>query len=164
MKRTTFIFTILWLAVFRMNAFAGLSQEQLELEQYVDRLDKVNYLPTLLPIIIENSDVIGLTDEQVGKLLEWRKNNRQDVIAAMNEIVRKRSEIRQAALSLNVSSARIEQMQSEIFRLQRKVLDYKLSCRDTVIKTFNQQNWESFLFVLADEGIDVELPTMMATK
>jgi len=164
MKHITRYLIISTLFVFYMHAHAGLSQEQLELEQYVGRLDKVNYLPTLLPIIIENSDVIGLTDEQVGKLLEWRKNNRQDVIAAMNEIVRKRSEIRQAALSPNVSSARIEQMQSEIFRLQRKVLDYKLSCRDTVIKTFNQQNWESFLFVLADEGIDVELPTMMATK
>jgi hypothetical protein len=162
MKRTTRIFTILWLAVFQINAFAGLSEEQIELEKYVARLDKINYLPTLLPIIIENSDVIGLNEEQVNKLLEWRKNNREDVVATINEIVRKRYEIRQAALSPNVSSARIQQMQTEIFRLQRKVLDYKLSCRDAVIRTFNQQNWEGFFFALADRDIGVELPALVA--
>jgi hypothetical protein len=164
MKQVTRIFFTTILVLLQMNAVAGLSAEQIELEKYVARLDRINFLPTLLPTIIENRDVIGLTDEQVDKLLEWRENNRVDVVAAMNEIVRKRYEIKQAALSPNISSARIEQMQTEIFRLQRKVLDYKLSCRDTVIKTFNEQNWESFFFVLADHDIGVELPTMMATK
>jgi len=162
MKRTTYILFFLTLIVFQINALAGLSEEQVELEQYVARLDKINFLPTLLPIIIENSDVIGLNEEQVNKLLEWRKNNREDIVATINEIVRKRYEIRQAALSPSVSSARIEQMQTEIFRMQRKVLDYKLSCRDAVIRTFNQQNWESLFFVLADKDIGVELPTLMA--
>lgn len=164
MKRMTHIFFLLFLALYQASALAGLSDEQRQLKQYVDGLDKINYLPTLLPTIIENSDVIGLSDKQVSQLLEWRKNNREDIIATMNEIVRKRYEIKQAALAPTVSAARIEQMQTEIFRLQRKVLDYKLSCRDAVIRTFNEQNWEGLFFVLADHDFGVELPTMMATK
>ena len=164
MKRIIFIISIYLLTVLQTNAIAGPSDNQVELEQYAASLDKLNFLPTLLPLIIDNSDVIGLTDEQLNTLLEWRKNNREDVIATMQDIVRKRYEIKQAALSPNISSARIEQMQTEIVRLQRQVLDYKLSCRDTVISTFNQQNWESFMFVLADQDLGVDLPTMIATK
>lgn len=164
MKRITCIFSIVLLTVFQINAFAGQNTDQLEEEQYLARLDKINYLPTLLPTIIENKDAIGLSDEQVGELLEWRSNNREDIIAIMNEIVRKRVEIRQAAFSPTVSSARIEQMQTEIFRLQRKVLDYKLSCRETVIKTFTLDNWEGFFFVLAEQNFGMEMPALMATN
>lgn len=164
MKRIVHFLIVSILIFLNINVFAVSSEEQLDPDQYSARLNKLDFLPELLPIIIQNSDAIGLNEVQVNKLLEWRRINRDDMVATMKEIARKRSEIRRSALKPTVSSARIEQMQTEIFRLERRMLDYKLSCRDTVMHTFNRKNWEDFLFVLADKGIGVELPTMMATK
>ena len=76
----------------------------------------------------------------------------------MNEIVRKRVEIKKAALSPEVTALTLMKMQSDVFSLQRKVLKYKLSCRDLVINTFDRNNWDGFYFVLAEQGMDVSLP------
>ena len=124
-----------------------------DIDSSIENLDNINYLPSLLPVIIRHKDFIGLTDEQLGKLEGWSKRNREPMLAAMKEAARKRVEIKQAALSPTVSSARLQQMQNDIFRLQREILEYKLSCRDNVVQTFNNENWDSFFMVLADEDI-----------
>lgn len=145
-------------------ATAELSNDKSPVKPYAEKLDKINFLPSLLPAIIENSDIIELTDEQVDTLLAWRQNNRQDVITTRNKIIRKRAEIKEAALSPNVSSARLIQMQNKIFRLQRVMLEQKLSCRELVINTFNRNNWEGFFLVLADKDIGVTLPELHVTQ
>ena len=126
----------------------------------IKKLDKINYLPALLPAILDNRDVIELTDNQFDTLLTWRENNRLDVIEVMNEIVRKRVEIKKAALSPEVSALTLRKMQSDVFELQRAVMEYKLSCRELVINTFNRNNWDGFYFVLAEMGMDVSLPEL----
>ena len=132
-------------------------QESSDLEHAIQKLDKVNYLPQLLPIIMSNTDFIGLTQKQVDDLDNWRKHSKAPMVAAMQEIIRNRIEIKQAALSPTVSSARIIQMQNEIFKLQREVLEYKLSCRDRIVKTFTDENWDSFFMLLAEQDIGIPL-------
>ena len=141
-------------------SFAGstVNQEVPDIDSSIEKLDNINYLPSLLPVIIRHKDFIGLTDDQLGKLEGWRKQNREPMLAAMKEAARKRVEIKQAALSPTVSSARLQQMQNDIFRLQREILEYKLSCRDHVVQTFNNENWDSFFMVLAEEDIGVSIP------
>jgi len=133
-------------------------------EARIEKLDKINYLPNLLPTIIENSDVIELTDDQLATLLSWREANSENVVSIMNEIVHKRVSIKQAALSPDISSARLIQMQNEVFRLQREVLEHQLSCRELVINTFDRNNWEGFFLVLADKEPGVTLPELYMTK
>lgn len=145
-------------------AEADNNESKIKQHQYIEKLDKINFLPSLLPVIIENSDVIELTDNQLQGLLEWRDKNRQEVIATMNEVARKRVEIKEAALSPETSSSRLIQMQNDVFRLQREVLEYKLSCRDLVINTFNRNNWEGFFMVLADKEMGVTIPELFISK
>lgn len=145
-------------------AEADNNESKVEQHQYIEKLDKINFLPSLLPVIIENSDVIELTDNQLQSLLEWRDKNRQDVVATMNEVARKRVEIKEAALSPEISSSRLIQMQNDVFRLQREILEYKLSCRDLVINTFNRNNWEGFFMVLADKEMGVTIPELFISK
>lgn len=164
MKHNIFLFILITLITLSGKATADINEESRILEQYASKLDKINYLPSLLPVIIENSDVIELTEEQISALQTWRETNREDVIAKMNEIVKKRVAIKEAALSPDVSSARLIQLQNEAFRLQREVLVYKLSCRDLVINTFNRNNWEGFFMVLAEQEMGVELPEMYLTQ
>jgi len=146
------------------HAESTLDQENSDLELTVQKLDKVNYLPQLMPIIMNNRDIIGLTQKQVDDLDDWRKTSKVPMLAAMQEIVRKRIDIKQAALSPTVSSARILQMQNEIFRLQREVLEYKLSCRERIVKTFNDENWISFFMVLAEEDTGFTVPLNYAER
>ncbi|MGB5279491.1 MAG: hypothetical protein WBP02_20340 [Gammaproteobacteria bacterium] len=134
------------------------------IESSIEKLDRINHLPNLLPVILENKDFIGLNDDQVAALDHWRDKNREPMLAAMKEIARKRVAIREAAISPTVSSARLQQMQNEIFRLQRQVLQYKLSCRDHIVQTFNKENWASFFLILADRGIEVAIPLNYAGK
>jgi hypothetical protein len=156
------------IAVLLVTQFAyadtSLDQENTDLEVAVQKLDKVNYLPQLMPIIMNNRDIIGLTQKQVDELDEWRKTSKAPMVDAMQEIVRKRIEINQAALSPTVSSARIIQMQNEIFRLQREVLEYKLSCRERIVRTFTNENWIGFFMVLAEEDAGFTLPVNYAEK
>ena len=146
------------------TASATLSNDQHNIEQHVEKLNQINFLPNMLPVIINNSDILELTDEQLNKLLTWRDTNRENLIATMNEIISKRIKIKQAALSPNISAARLIQMQNEIFRLQRQMLNYKLSCRDLVINTFNSANWEEFFLVLADMEVGLTLPEATMTE
>jgi len=141
-------------------SFAGsaVNHDMSDIDSSIEKLDNINYLPSLLPVIIRHKDFIGLTDEQLGKLEGWRKKNREPMLAAMKEAARKRVEIKQAALSPTVSSARLQQMQNDIFRLDREILEYKLSCRDHVVQTFNNENWDSFFLILAEEDIGVSMP------
>ena len=146
------------------TASATLSNDQRNIEQHAEKLKQINFLPELLPVIIKNSDILELTDEQLNKLLTWRDTNRANVIATRNEIISKRIKIKQAALSPNISAARLIQMQNEIFRLQRQMLNYKLSCRDLVINTFNSANWEEFFLVLADMEVGLTSPEATMTE
>ena len=146
------------------TASATLTNKQDNIEQHLGKRDKVDFLPNLLPVIINNSDILQLTDEQLSKLITWRDTNSKNVIATTNEIMSKRIKIKQAALSPKISAARLIQMQNEIFRLQRQVLNYKLSCRDLVISTFNTTNWEEFFIVLADMKMDIALPEATITE
>jgi hypothetical protein len=124
------------------TASATLSNDQRDIEQRVEKLNQINFLPNLLPVIINNSDILELSDEQLNKLLTWRDTNRENVIATMNEIISKRIKIKEAALSLN----------------------YKLSCRDLVINTFNTANWEDFFLVLANMETGLTSPETTMTE
>jgi hypothetical protein len=161
--RIIFIYVLL-LITQPVSAGSIAEQQALKIESSIEKLDRINYLPNLLPVILKNRDFIGLTDEQVTLLEEWRSTNREAMLARMQEIASKRIEIKQAALSPTVSAARLQQMQNDIFRLQREILEYKLSCRDHVVRTFNEENWDSFFMVLADEGMGVQLPVSIAGK
>ena len=157
------IFTFLFLI--SAQGFAGTSSSPPDTtSSTAEKLERIHYLPNMLPLILKNRDIIGLTDEQVGNLEKWRSENMKPMLQAMKTAASKRLEIKQAALSPTVSSARLQQMQNDIFRLQREILQYKLSCRDNVVKTFNDENWDSFFMVLTEENIDVPMPFSYAGK
>jgi len=124
-------------------------------QQQLERLDKVNFHPNLLPLILKHRDYLDLSPQQVAAFRSWRKTNARAMFATMNEIIHKRIEFREAALSPDISANDLRQKQQEIFVLHQKVLDYKLSCRENILSTFNQQNWDDFFIVLAEEGYAV---------
>lgn len=148
--------TIITLAVagFSQQIMAQSADEQamIQYQKQLEQLDKVNFHPNLLPLILKNRDFLELTPQQVTAFNTWRKNNAKLMFAVMNEIIRKRIEFREAALSPDTSADILRQKQQEIFALHEKVLEFKLSCRENITTTFSVQNWEDFFVVLAEEG------------
>ena len=130
-------------------------QNILDMQQQLDRLNKVNFHPNLLPVILRNSDFMGLTDEQIAAFKAWGETNFKPMVAVMNEIIHERIEFEEAALSPAVSADDLRNKQDEIFRLHRKLLDYKLSCSENIVQTFSEENWEGFLLVLGEEGFPI---------
>ena len=127
-------------------------QAVIQYQQQLEKLDRVNFHPNLLPLILKHSDYLELSAEQVSAFETWRTINAKPMFAAMNEIIRKRIEFREAALSPDNTAEDLRRMQQAIFGLHQKVLDYKLSCRENIMKTFTAQNWDDFFVVLAEEG------------
>ncbi len=162
----TRILLALTLFIASQSVYAGptSAHKEADIDSSIEKLSNISFLPNLLPVILNNKDFIGLTDEQVENLENWRKENREPLLALMKQAAQKRVEIKQATLSPTISSSRIQQMQNDIFRLQREILEYKLSCRDRVVRTFNNENWDSFFMVLAGEDIGVTVPVNFAGK
>ena len=113
-------------------------------------LEDAGLMPTLLPVIMRNKDTLELTDEQVSAFRSWRKKNYTHMVNVMNEIIEKSVQFRVAALSPRITNDHLYMRQSEIHELQHQLLKIKLSCRELVITSFTDEQWENFSFVVAD--------------
>jgi hypothetical protein len=132
------------------------SDHPLTADDWKEVMDKVvlledsGLMPTLLPVILRNQDTIELTDEQLGLFRAWRKKNYTNMVNIMNEIIEKMVEFRVASLSPDITGAQLLASQAEIQGLQRQLLKMKLSCREIIVTTFTDKQWENFAFVIAD--------------
>jgi hypothetical protein len=116
----------------------------------VTLLEDAGLMPTLLPVIMRNRDALALTEEQLNVFRAWRKNNYTAMVNVMNGIIEKMVQFRVEALSPDVTNSHLLSFQSEIHNLQRQLLKIKLSCRELVMTTFTDEQWENFAFVVAD--------------
>jgi len=132
------------------------SDHPLSADDWKEVMDKVvllessGLMPTLLPVIMRNQDMLELTDEQIKAFRAWRKKNYTHMVNVMNEIIEKSVQFRVAALSPRITSDNLYVLQSEIQELQRQLLTIKLSCRELVTASFTDQQWDNFAFVVAD--------------
>jgi len=114
-------------------------------------LESSGLMPTLLPVIMRNRDALELTDGQVNSFHVWRKKNYTHMVNVMNEIIEKSVEFRVAALSPHITGEQLFMLQSEIQELQRQLLTIKLSCRELVTKSFTDEQWDNFAYVVSDD-------------
>ena len=124
--------------------------EWLIIKDRVELLDQLNYMPTLLPTILRNRDVLQLTSQQIHSFRTWRKQNYGNMVEVMNTILEKRIEFKKAALDTATSGKYLRQMQRDIMALQIKLLDIKLSCRELLMDSFTDEQWDNFAFVATD--------------
>ena len=116
----------------------------------VGLLDKIAFLPSLLPVIMKHRDTLELTDEQVAAFRQWRKLHYQDMVDLMNEIIQRRFTLSKASLEVGLSSDNILAKQQKIFRLQERLLRIRLSCRNLIVETFSSAQWENLAFILEE--------------
>lgn len=125
-------------------------EEWLTIKGKVELLDNLNYLPTVLPTIMKHRDALELTDEQVAAFRDWRKHNYGNMVSVMNHIIQKRVEFKKVAFDTETTDAELRELQNQILDLQKRLLDIKLTCRQLVMDTFTEEQWENFAFAIAD--------------
>ena len=113
-------------------------------------LEDSGLIPMLLPIIMGNRDALQLTDEQVNLFRSWRKKNYTNMVNLMNKIIEEKVQFRIESLSPRITSDRLLAFQSEIQELQRQLLKIKLSCRENLMTTFTDEQWDNFAFIVSD--------------
>ena len=113
-------------------------------------LEDSGLMPMLLPIIMGNRDALQLTDEQVNLFSSWRKKNYTNMVNLMNKIIEEKVQFRIESLSPRITSDRLLSFQSEIQELQRQLLKIKLSCRENLMTTFTDEQWDNFAFIVSD--------------
>lgn len=120
------------------------------LRERVNLLDKIAFLPSLLPVIMKNRDALELSDAQVVAFQEWRRLHYQNMVGLMNEIIQRRITLSKATLDVHISGDDILAQQKEIFRLQERLLHVRLSCRNLIVETFSDAQWGNLAFVLEE--------------
>jgi len=73
------------------------------------------------------------------------------MVNTMNEIIKARIEIKKASLDANISGEALQAMQDEAHALQKKLMSIKLSCRSMLVKSFTEEQWDNFAFVVSDQ-------------
>jgi hypothetical protein len=125
-------------------------------KQQMSMLSQMGYHPFLMPLIMENRDVIGLTNDQVRIFRDWRNKYRVPLIHAMNRIIEERVAFQRISLNPQTREEVLYAKQEEIFKLHRKVLKYQLSCRRSILDTFTKEQWDNFRFVLIENGYTLD--------
>lgn len=120
------------------------------LKERMALVSNISFIPSLLPIIMNNQDALELSEAQVSAFRAWRRGNYQKMVDDMNTIIEKRIALSSKSLNPNISGAEILQSQSEIFDLQTNVLKLRLGCRELIINTFNDNQWTAFEFVIEE--------------
>jgi hypothetical protein len=153
----SFVFTVILgcsVAAHAETDYAGdspLTDSQWEtVRARVGLLDKIAYLPSLLPVVMKHRDALELTDEQVAAFRQWRKTHYQDMVDLMNEIIQRRITLSKASLDVRISGDDILAGQQAIFALQQTLLRVRLSCRDLIVGTFTPGQWDNLAFILEE--------------
>ena len=115
-------------------------------------LSQLGYHPFLLPLILENRDMLGLNEKQLHDFKEWRSKYRVPLIHTMNQIIQARVAFQRIALDPETTEEVLLAKQEQIFKLHRKVLKYQLSCRRQILDTFTEEQWDNFRFLLTENG------------
>jgi hypothetical protein len=144
--------SVLLLVVATTNvAFSATQADTTEIDQRLELIDKISYHPSLLPIIMENSDYLELTPDQLKKLNEWRRKNVPAMLEKMEEVAKGRIDFVDRSLNPKTSEAELVREQHHLFKLQEEVLAYKLSCRQNILQTFTPKQWDALQLIMAGQ-------------
>ena len=104
----------------------------------------VSPMPNLMPIAIGNADLLDLSKEQTEALAKGRQERHDKVHGLANKIITDEKAITQAALE-GKSKEDINKMSEAVMEKRLGIIDAKASCRDTMRKVLNEEQWNEVI-------------------
>jgi hypothetical protein len=120
------------------------------LRQQVNRPEKITDLPGLFPVITIHRDMPELSDPQVSHFREWRQQHYAGVLDFMNEIIKRRVDLREVMLDAQVDPEGLPAKPGEVCSLQEAVFRMRLSCREIIVRSFPPSHRDGPAFALED--------------
>ena len=107
-----------------------------KVRQHVDLLDKISFVPSLLPVIMKHRDALELSDSQKAAFREWRKQNYRHMVDVMNAIIERRITLSRGALDSGVNNEDLQGQQQAILELQQELLQFHHNWIQCLIQSF----------------------------
>jgi len=120
------------------------SEKASDKKQMMTMMKHVSPMPSLMPVVIKNTDLLGLSKEQTEALAKERKERHARVHALAKEIMAEESKILQAALD-EKPIEEIHVMSLVVMDKRLAIINAKAGCRDIVRKTLNDEQWKELV-------------------
>lgn len=140
------IVTLLFTLAFSVQAIAG---EMTKMQ----KAGHASPMPGLMMIINMNANQLGLDNEQLEMVHNWRRTHQQPVQDLVSEIVSLESEIKQSVLE-GVTPSEMKALKNDLLDLRGELMDIKYRCVSTMKKTFDDEQWAQ-LMKLRKRGLRV---------
>ncbi len=105
---------------------------------------KTSPLPVLMPILVKNSEELGLSKEQNEALAKWRTENMAPALTLANEIIEGDKAIKQAALD-GKPKEKIEAMVNAVLEKRSEMANKMLVCRDNTKRILSKSQWQKMV-------------------
>ncbi len=104
----------------------------------------VNPLPNYMKVIVNKGDKLDLTETQKENFSSWQTVNNPKVMKLTKEIMYLEKEVNNLSLKKESKETLLSKI-DEIADLRRKIAIIKTKCRDNLIKTLSENQWEKLL-------------------
>lgn len=131
------IVALLFTLVFTAQAVAG----------EMTKMQKANHaspMPGLMMIINMNANQLGLDNEQLEIVHNWRRTHQQPVQDLVSEIISLESEIQQSVLE-GVTPSEMKELKNDLLDLRGELMDIKYRCVSTMKKTLDDEQWTQLM-------------------
>jgi len=111
-------------------------------------------MPGLMMLVNMNVDELGLDNEQLEVIHEWRRTHNQPVQDLMSEIYTIEKEITESVLE-GISAEEMAGLKGDLLSLRGELIETKYQCVANIRKTLDEEQWQQ-LMTLRDKSIRVQ--------
>jgi len=109
-------------------------------------------MPVLMPIMVKNSEKLGLSQQQNDELTKWRTENLAPALTLAKQIIDGDKAIKQAALD-NKPKADIEIMIKTVLEKRLELAIKMLLCRENTKRILTEGQWEQVVTLYREKHV-----------
>jgi len=105
---------------------------------------KTTPLPVFMPIIMKNSEQLGLSQRQKEEFAQWRTESMGPAMMLANSIIEGDKAIKEAALS-EKGSMEIQEMIKHVLEQRSELANKTLLCRENSRRILSEKQWSQVI-------------------
>lgn len=124
---------------------------QIQAQNQMTMMQKAQHaspMPSLMMLLQNNADDLGLDNEQLAVMRKWRHQNMAKSKGLIQEIIELETEMSELALE-GMTQEEIQELKRDLLEARGKLIDLKYRCLTTVKETLEEDQWQSLLEIRA---------------
>ena len=116
--------------------------------KFMKMMVHANPVPNYVAVIKRNSEALGLTKEQIGQVMAWKKANSEKMHEMVMSVVAGEKKMKEASMT-GVAAEKIMEMAKEVHKTRLDIIAGKTSCRDRMMQILNKEQWTKLTGMVA---------------